>query len=507
MSAPDRARELSTDHLLSDIGGRSVRGGAITFAAQWFKVVLQFGTVVVLARLLSPTAFGLIAMATALNTVLDGAKELGLSSATIRKPEITHEQVTALFWINTAVGALFTLMLCLAAPAIARFYHQPQLIPVTRCLAFGFLLSGLTVQHWALLRRQMRFTVTAAIDTGGEACGFIVAIAVALAGGGYWALVAQRLLSLSIGFIASWTACRWRPGLPRRTEGIGELFGFGASVTVSSVAGSISRSVDQILVGWLWGANALGLYERAAKLLIAPLNNINIPLWSVAMPALSRLAAQKERYRLAFGEMMEKLAMVTMPGAAFIAATADWVVDILFGPRWHAATPLVALFAIAIAYQPMVQGASLLYLTQNRPRALLHWSLIDMVLYIVAICAGLPFGTVGVAAALALGGLTLRLPIAFWLGTRSGPVSLADLIASLLPASAAALAVAGAVIGVRHFILPTAGASAASIALVLAAAAIAAGLAYLAIPRSRRALFDLARLWRQLRRRRSTLAV
>src|SRR3954465_9021838 len=121
----DPNHELRIDHLLTDIERRSVRGGAIMFSAQAVKMMTQFAAAIVLTRMLSPAAFGLTAMAMALNTFLDPVKELGLSAATMRKSDITPEQVTALFWINAGAGALLSMALFLAAPLVAAFYGEP----------------------------------------------------------------------------------------------------------------------------------------------------------------------------------------------------------------------------------------------------------------------------------------------------------------------------------------------------------------------------------------------
>src|SRR5690348_8619793 len=225
----DAAKALATDHLLTDLRSRSVRGGAVTVGAQAAKVLLQLATVVVLVRMLPPGAFGLIAMVAALSAVLEFVKELGLSAATIRETGVTHAQVSALFWINAAAGASIALLLFLAAPLIADFYHEPAVTAVTRWLALSFLMSGLTVQHWALLRRQMRFTATISVDIGGDLAGLIAAVILVLSGVGYWALVAQRLVVPAVALIGSWSLCRWRPTWPRRATGVHALFAFGLS--------------------------------------------------------------------------------------------------------------------------------------------------------------------------------------------------------------------------------------------------------------------------------------
>jgi PST family polysaccharide transporter len=327
-------RELHTDHLLNNIGDRTVRGGALVLAAQAIKAVLQFGAVVVLVRLLPPAAFGLVAMTAALGAILDPIRELGFSWATIQKPDLTHAQASTLFWINASAGVLVGTGLAAAAPAIAAFYQQPDLLAVTRWMAAGFLLSGFGVQHWALLRRQMRFGAVAGLDTTAEIAGFVAAVILALNGAGYWALVAQRLIPGVLVLSGSWTLCRWRPGLPSRTPGLRALFAFGGSVTGTTILSLLSRNVDQVLIGWLWGPVSLGLYERASKLMMVPLMNVCTPFYSIGMPMLSRLSEQAERYRRAFHEMMEKLAMITLPGAALLMVTADWVTGSSCASAW-----------------------------------------------------------------------------------------------------------------------------------------------------------------------------
>ena len=494
MRTADPDGHLRVDRLIHDIRRRSMRGGVISFGAQAVKVLAQGGAVVVLARLLPPEAFGLIAMISALSLVLDLIKELGLSAATIQKPDITHGQVTALFWINTAIGAAITLLLVLAAPAIADFYMQPALRDITRWLALGFLLSGVTTQHWALLRRQMRFGTIAALETSAEILGFAVSVAAVLLGAGYWALVAQRLTGPTLILIGSWSLCRWRPGRPAREAGLGGILAFGAAVTGCNLAMALARSIDQILIGWLWGPSVLGLYERSAKLLQTPVNNISMPLYAVAMPALSRISDQNRRYRAAFGEILSTRAMLTRPAGAVIAMTADWIVAILFGPQWHAAAPLAAFFGVAMTYQPLLAAIGLVYLTQDRSRELLRAATLDSTLSILLILAGLPFGVLGVAAASALGGLALRAPLALCLASRTGTVGHGELYSAILPSAAAALAVTGGVWVLRRMeflsVMPPAG----RLAVAFTAAAAIAIVTLAALPQSRAALITLARI-------------
>jgi polysaccharide transporter, PST family len=451
IGAPSPDAELATDHLTQDLSRRSRRGGAVLLSAQMVRVLAQMATLVVLARLLPPSAFGLLAMVAAIGAVLDLVKELGLSAATIQKQDISHAQVSALFWINASVGTALGLGLFLAAPLLARFYGQPELEAVARWLALAFVASGLTVQHWALLRRQMRFGAIAGMETVVDLLSFGTGIGLAVAGAGYWALVAQRLVSPVLLMLGSWTLCRWRPARPARTAGVRGLLAFGASVTGSGLAVALSRSIDQILIGWLWGPALLGLYERTTRLLLLPINTINAPVYAAAMPALSRLVDQPARYRSMFGQVMQKLALLTMPAFALAAVTADWVVEILLGPSWAQAVPLVALFSVSAIYLPVLAAVGLLYMTQARTGEMLRATTIDASVCVASIVAGLHWGVVGIAASLAVMGLFVRTPVAFWLATRRGPVSARFVWRAVAPPASAAAMVALAVGCLRRF--------------------------------------------------------
>lgn len=162
----DPDRHLRVDHLKADLTGRSLRGGAVMAIAQGVKLVAQISAVALLARLLPPNAFGLVAMVAALFALLELFKDLGLTAATIQRPEISHAEVSTLFWINVAFGAAIFVILYGAAPLVADFYSRPELIDVTRVLGAGFLLSGCTAQHVAILRRQMRFAAVSTAEVG-----------------------------------------------------------------------------------------------------------------------------------------------------------------------------------------------------------------------------------------------------------------------------------------------------------------------------------------------------
>ena len=243
------------------MGSRVIRGGAITLISQGAQFFISMAGTVVLARLLTPRDYGLIGMVTVITGFLTMFKDMGLSQATIQREELTHEQTSNLFWVNVGASTLIALITVALAPLVARFYGEPLLAWITVALAAGFIFGGFTVQHQALLRRQMRFGLLAASSIIAAVVGLLVGIFLAWRGARYWALVGQQLTVALVTAITVWVFCGWRPALPSRRSGVGDLLAFGGNVTGFNVVNYFARNGDNLLIGKMWGSASLGLYE------------------------------------------------------------------------------------------------------------------------------------------------------------------------------------------------------------------------------------------------------
>src|ERR1017187_4998536 len=208
--------------------------------------------------------------------------DLGLSEATIQRTEISHDQVSALFWINVAIGLGLTLITVTMAPVLARFYREPRIVNITLLVSLTFLIGGLRVQPDALLKRQMRFLSLAIRDVAAYALAVPVAITMAWRGAGYWALVALPLTLNFTQMALSWLMVSWRPSLPRRDAQIGSMVAFGGNVAASYFIIGVSRSADNVLIGRYTGAGPLGLYSRAYNFLMLPVRPLSASASSVA---------------------------------------------------------------------------------------------------------------------------------------------------------------------------------------------------------------------------------
>jgi O-antigen/teichoic acid export membrane protein len=428
-----QAPYFSTDHLKAAIGGRTARGGLVTMIAHGLKFAISILATAVLARLLTPQDYGLIGMVAVATNFVAMFKDMGLSLATIQKSEINYDQISTLFWVNVTISVCIMLLMMLAAPVVSWFFGEPRLTMITVVTAAGFLIGGLAVQHEALLRRQMRFFVLGGIGFTSLTVGYGVGVTLALYGVHYWALVFSQLALLGTNTAGVWLVCRWRPGRPKRGSGVKAMLKFGGDVTGYSTINYFSRNTDNLLIGRFGGAQSLGLYNKASQLLGLPTDQINEPLFSVAIPALSRLTDSPERYRKAYLRMMEKVVMLTMPAVAVMIVSADWLVRFVLGPQWGQAAPILICMSISGLFAPVMNTGGWLLVTQGRTRDMLYWSAINAPLAIVPIIIGLRWGAVGVAASYSIVRLLVANPLQFWFVGRRGPVRTADFYRLLAP--------------------------------------------------------------------------
>jgi len=440
-----------TDHLKADLKRRSVRGGTVTMTTQLLKFSANIGSTIILARLLTPQDYGLVGMVTVVLNFVILFKDLGLSMATVQKAEINHRQVSTLFWINLVLSCGLLFITAALAPLIAWFYGEPRLIAITLALASGFIFGGLTAQHQALLNRQMRFTTLSAIDLTSMFVGVGTAIILASYGAGYWALVIMQLTGGLTNTIAVWLMCSWRPSLPTRNAEVRSMLNFGGNLTGYGIINYFARNVDNLLIGKFWGKEELGVYAKAYQLLLLPIQQVNAPVAAVAVPALSRLVEDSAQYRQVYLRVVEKIAMLTMPGIMFMIVTSDWLIQVLLGSQWGAAIPIFTWLGIAALTQPICNSTGWLFITQGRTKDMFQWGLIGETMAVIAIVIGLPWHAYGVAVSYSICTFWLRTPVLFWFVCRTGPIKTGDFYRLMIPSACASGGVLLALLALRQW--------------------------------------------------------
>jgi PST family polysaccharide transporter len=391
-----------TSYSLPEIKRSSARGGAVTMLAQGAGVVIQLTSTVVLARLLRPAEYGVIAMVAAVTAFAGLFRDLGLSASTIQRKEINDKQVSTLYWVNVAVGALLTLATAGAAPLVAWFYDRPELAPVTVALSFGFLIGSFGTQPGALLNRNMRFGRLAVANLAGAFLSVLLSIGLAVGGMSYWSLVIGSLggavlTSLLLNFLSGW----W-PGLPLRGTGLRAVLRYGANITAFDFANYFHRNLDNVLIGRFWGADVLGLYTRAYQLLMFPIQNLRNPIMAVAFPAMSRLQDQPEHFRVYYRQVTALVAFLSMPLTAFLMVSSHLVIRVLLGPQWLGAVPIFSVLAIVAFIQPSYSLIGVVMLSSGNSRQYLRVGLFNTALYTLGFVIGVRFGAVGLAIGYAI---------------------------------------------------------------------------------------------------------
>ncbi len=432
-----------TDHLMSDLKRRSIRGGAVTAGSQALRFIISAGSTAVLARLLTPADFGLIAMVAAFTGFVTLFRDLGLSTATVQRAEITHDQVSALFWINVATSLFLMLVTAALAPAIAWFYNEPRLTGIMLAIAGTFPFGGLAAQHDALMRRQMRFGALAMVEIVSLIVSIAVAMMMAWHGLSYWSLVAMGATSGAVTMMMNWLLSGWRPGLPKRRTGVMPMLTFGGGLTGFNILNYLTRNADNVIIGFALGSGPLGIYSKAYGLLMMPIRQFNAPIGTVMQAALSRLQNDPAGYRRAYIRAISMLAFVGMPLVTFLFVAAEDVIRVFLGPDWDGAVSVFRWLAPAALLGTINVAPGWLCTTLGRPRVQVKWALISAPITVAGFLIGSRWGINGVAAAFSITWCWLLL-LFIAMACHRSPVSILDLARSLGPILLAAIGAATA---------------------------------------------------------------
>jgi len=419
--------DFSTNHLLSNLTHKTVSSSFISLGTQGAKFLLNLMSTIILARLLMPEDFGIVAMVMSVSGFFMMLKDAGLSTVVIQKDLITHEQVSNLFWLNIIFSTGLSLTMATIAYPVSWFYKEPRLVNITLALSIIFFIFGSSFQHQALLKRQLKFKTIAAIEIGSMASGFITGVFMALHGYKYWSLIGQNIALALMTCLLTWYFSNWRPSFFTRNCGTIPLLNFGINLTGASLLQAISRMLEYFLIGRFYGAQALGIYSRANALLMNPLQQLLSPLSNVFIPVLSRLQTDEKRYRNIFLQIYETMAILIFPASGLLMIISDPLINIVLGPKWHEAAPIFTLFTILAIYAPLSGATIWLFTSQGRGNDLIRTTTIITFFGICSIIVGLPFGAKGVAFSYSLTGIFIRLPILYYLAGRKGPVSTTDL--------------------------------------------------------------------------------
>jgi O-antigen/teichoic acid export membrane protein len=433
---------------MQDLKAKVIRAGLASLCAQGANFALRVGSLMILARLLNPEDFGLVGMVTAFTGLLLLFRDFGLSSAAVQRTTLTEEQSSTLFWINLLLGALLWLVTLAMAPAIAAFYHEPQLFGVTAVSSVGFLFNAAGVQHSVLLQRQMRFTALAVIGVISLTVSIAIALYGAIAGYRYWALVSMTVTSPLITTIGVWLTTGWVPGMPRKGVGIRSMMHFGGSLTLINLLVYAGYNTEKVIIGRLWGADAIGLYGRAYQLVNIPIDNLNSAVGGVAFSALSKLKNDPILFKSYFLKGFSLVLGLTLPITFACALFANDVVLVVLGPKWNDAATILRLLAPTIAIFAIINPLGWLIFSIGLVARGLKAAPVLAAVMIASYVIALPYGPKGVAFAYSTV-LTLWLVPHIWWCVHGTAISVRDILVAVGRPLASGILAGGLAFGVR----------------------------------------------------------
>ncbi len=428
---------------------RAVLGTMYTGVAQAIRIPLTFALQVILGRILLPQDFGIVAMATPIIVLIEIFTNLGLAQAVVQREKITQADLTSVYWVSLAGASLMLLLVVLCSPLIAAMYGQPEVRAIVIVLALQMPIAAIAGHASALMARRMRFGAIALVDVVGTLVVFAVSIASALNGAGYWSIVLGTVAGTLTRAIMDRQLSGFRPNRPTWSPAAPEMLAFGGKLLSASLLNYVSNYANTVVIGIMMGARTLGLFDRSFALVLRPIASVTLPVTRVAVPLLSRLRDDTDRYRAAFTALLQGTVLIAMPGLITASLLAHDVVLMLLGNNWLSMTPMFSAISIAAIFQAFSGASSWLFESQNRAGEQISVAWRSGVLMIVSLLCGLPFGAVGVAISYAIFAPVFH-GVYLWVASRTGPVTRQIVGRAIYPLFLAAIgAVAGALVADR----------------------------------------------------------
>lgn len=350
-----------------------------------------------LARLLAPREFGLLAFALVYITYAETVGDLGSGMALVYWPDRREDAAQVTFLVNAAAGVLWCVVTLLIAPFVADFFNAPNGTPIVRVLGVAFILKYLGNTHDALSRKDLRFRARFIPELSLAAVKAVISLVLAWLGFGAWSLVWGHLAGVGIRTALLWVVVPWRPTLRVPTDLFRPMLAYGRGIIVVNVLAAITHHADLAVVGRLLGTTALGLYQVASKI---PEMTVVVLLWvvsTVLFPAFSKMHAAGESLRQPYLTATRYISATTLPASAGLFLLAQPVVAMVLGQRWMDAVPILQALCVYTAMRAFSTHAGDVLKATGRAQLLAALSVVKAILVVPALLIGARYGATGVA--------------------------------------------------------------------------------------------------------------
>ena len=353
---------------------------------------VQFVFSIILARLLSPSDYGIIAMVTIFFAVAQSFVDSGFSNALVRKTDRVEEDLSTCFYFNIGVGIIAYIVLFLIAPLVANFYCQPILSPIIRITGLGVILNSLCVVQQALFTIKIDFKSQAKITLSATVISGIVGILLAYQGYGIWALVWQGVASSIVRMGLLWLMSKWRPRTGFSKSSFNYLFGYGSKLLASGLLDTIYNNIYPIVIGKFYNPAQLGNYSRALGWAQLPSANITSILQRVTFPVLSAIQDDTLRLQNSYRRLLKLSAFIVFPLMMGLAAIASPLIRVILTAKWDGCVLYLQILCFALMLYPIHAINLNLLQVKGRSDLFLRLEIIKKIIGVVILIITIPLG-------------------------------------------------------------------------------------------------------------------
>ncbi|QFS45839.1 lipopolysaccharide biosynthesis protein [Nostoc sphaeroides] len=397
----------------SNLRQQAVKGVLWSAIESWGRQVISFAVFFILARLLGPETFGLIALASVFLAFLQVFFDQGFTQAIVQRQDLEVEHLDTAFWANLGISVLLAILCVSGASFVSNLFKEPQLIPIIRYLSIGFLITAFSSVQNAIFQRKLAFKTLATRSLVAVAIGGVVGITMAFMGFGVWSIVGQQLSNNLAGVLIIWWVSDWRPKLRFSVRHFKELFSFGVNVMGMNLFYFFSRRSDDFLIGYFLGSSALGYYTIAYRVFSILTELLTSTIAKVTLPTFSKLQHEPERLRNALYEAIQLTSLITFPAFLGTLILAPEIVEVVFGTKWLPSVPVMQILNLTgIAYAYFYFNGSVL-MAVGKPSYKLAMDFIQAVINVIGFSIAVRWGIVAVASAFVIR-MYLIAPILIW---------------------------------------------------------------------------------------------
>ena len=386
-------------------------GARVALLAQSLLRALSFVITLALVRLLTPSDFGAFGMFVIVFRFFAMMIHNGFEQVLVQRKSLSSDESSSVFWFVTGVSATCAVLGIACSPALAAFFRRPDLARLSQAIALEIPLTGAAVVPLALLKRGLKFKALSAVNLVSTLAGLGVAVALALAHWGYWALVGQMLVTAGLRSVMGCQLAGWMPRAVLKRAALQPLVQSGNGILRYNLLNYWSRNGDNLLVGKFFGVADLGLYGRAYGILVLPIEYLLQGLGEIIYPALCQVQDDQVRFGRVYLKMIRLTAFILFPIYLGISAVSDDLVNVMWGSQWSRTAGLLRIFGLTGCLQVLCFPCGWVYLAMGRSAAMARWGFAGNSILILSILAGVASGSIeGLTWAYFLGAAAIFVP-------------------------------------------------------------------------------------------------